>query len=467
MTGGRGFCKRQFVFLAVFFYAASGCGKDDSCTHAGCAKSYERSYAFSDSPAGEMNLNPQKINGRLENIGGISALWLWGTRDEIGYAEGALLCGRITKVFKEYFLDHVITNMAKKPYGTIKALLPLKYKISMDDEIELKAMLRGMRDHCPPQDLIIKSGNLEFLAFGSRPIEYADLVVMHTLGDGGCSSLSVWGDLSDTGSTMQVRNFDYFTDTNSTIMNEHIVKIYKSSSNQNKKWVSISVPGITGCISCFTEDGASLTIEDVPDIKNPVTFMRPAPRILTARWALINSTGSDDFFSRMKNYYDKNFYNMGSNISLNVPCNNTSCTGSVTIETDGQRSHPDGAATIRYPGEKEPMLNTGNALIATNHHIKRHEPSVSGDSFERYRTLAQNVNEIAALSGKIGEKHLMDLIRLVARRGAYYTLNTTLFDASARTISLYVGDMNKPAPFQSPRVLKMDELFSRFDSFGQ
>jgi hypothetical protein len=48
------------------------------------------------------------VNGFLEDVDGIDVLWLWGTRDEMGYAEGAILCGRIRDMFRDYVLDYVV-----------------------------------------------------------------------------------------------------------------------------------------------------------------------------------------------------------------------------------------------------------------------------------------------------------------------------------------------------------------------
>jgi len=48
------------------------------------------------------------VNGRWDEVDGMRVLRLWGTRDEMGYAEGALACTEMVDLFQTYVLDYMV-----------------------------------------------------------------------------------------------------------------------------------------------------------------------------------------------------------------------------------------------------------------------------------------------------------------------------------------------------------------------
>ncbi|MBN1769718.1 MAG: hypothetical protein JXB32_00540, partial [Deltaproteobacteria bacterium] len=203
---------------------------------------------------------PREIQGRLETDGELPVLYLWGTHEELGYAEGALLCGRITRFFVDYILDHAVLNSGYD-YATVSSLVRLMHRFPEGFLAEMEAMIQGMHDHCPAADLFLESENLEPAAGGRRQITVDDLKVAHALPDFLCSSLSAWGEASATGNTIHARNLDFFFDAGGTFLAEHLIKVY-DSEDEGVRFLSVAIPGLTGCISCFGENGAGLTIHN-------------------------------------------------------------------------------------------------------------------------------------------------------------------------------------------------------------
>ncbi len=142
------------------------------------------------------------------------------------YAEGALACGHITELIESFVLELAV-SASGMDYEAIRneVVAPSDYG---DAELEwMEALLAGMRDHCPPEALILESAFLEEGSGGRREITVEDLMVSNTLSDWHCSCFSAWGETSATGGLIYARNLDYTVDARAAVQRYQIVKLAK------------------------------------------------------------------------------------------------------------------------------------------------------------------------------------------------------------------------------------------------
>jgi hypothetical protein len=401
---------------------------------------------------------PPAVNGRLETVDGIDVLYLWGTRAEIGYAEGSLMCRRATRLVQDYILDYVVPASGLD-YATLLALVSMAYVFPAGDEAELEGMVEGMLDNCPPADLIVESPNLEPAAGGRRQLTLEDAKTAHALADWACSSLTVWGAASRTGRTLHARNLDFYQDDRGVILESHIVKLYSSAEEGGARWLSVAFPGLIGCISCFAENGAGLTIHNSNGLA-PSEPRGNVPRMLTARAALAASARAADPVRAAEDVLEAAPQQVGNNFHLSLPCPAEPCAGGAVFEYDGSVTHADGRVTVRQPGEYAGSLATDRAIVCTNHYLKRAEPVTAGSTAERYAVLAAGVNDSLA-SGGLDAAGALALMDRTAEIGTTPTIHTVIMDTAAMQLQLRVAPSTTvEAPAAAPVVLDFARLFA-------
>lgn len=395
------------------------------------------------------------LHGRLDTSGARDILYLWGTREEMGYAEGALTCDRIAPLFKDYLLGHLVAQYSGYPYEVIRPVVLASIAFEDGDLREMQALYQGALDNCTPEQLTIESPYLEADSGGKRMMEFEDLLFANAVADFGCSSFSVWGEASATGNTLHGRNFDWAVDPDGTFSDNHILKVY-DSSEENARFASLMVPAMTGCVTCVTEEGVSLTMHNEGGLE--ATYSTEiSPRMSAARAALAATDGATDVVAAAEEVLASRRQYTGNNLHLAFPLGrSTPNVGAVVFEYDGNYEHIDGEVTVRWPGE-DPDLPQTNAIIATNHYIKRAAPATSGDSFDRAMSLRQ---DILALSNNLNIDHGRDLLAHVERAQDGLTVHSVLIDTQNRTLEVFVTpDAVTPAPDAEPFIVNLDQLF--------
>jgi len=114
-----------------------------------------------------------EFNGFLEQVDGMKVIWLWGTHEEMGYAEGALLCGSLTKTIQEMVYSN--PGMALG-VDTVVSTIESMVDIPAESQRQMRGMIKGLQEHCPAEDLILQS---EYLEEGSRPVQYEDVLIQN------------------------------------------------------------------------------------------------------------------------------------------------------------------------------------------------------------------------------------------------------------------------------------------------
>jgi hypothetical protein len=401
-----------------------------------------------------------EVNGALGRVDGVDVLWLWGAPDEMGYAEGALLCGRITRVVA----DGLLSNPLLSDYDAVVSLVQETAAVPLEREQQLRAMLAGMQERCPAAELEVDGAELPG---GPRPITYEDLLLLNYVGViqdlMACSSLTVWGEASATGATLHARNLDSAGGFDATKLAETMVKVYRRTLTPSGTWASVALPGRVGCISCFDDRGAGITNHnaDRSALASTDTAGLAAIEDLSEQ-ALLAVGSASDPVAAADAVYDGARRRGGNNLHLFLSCPGGVCPGAVVYEHDGNAAHPDGRATARRPGAVDDGLETGAATVCTNHFMERADPSTAAaGSLARYQILVDGVNAAVQTGGLdiAGALRLMtDVSAADLTAPTYYT---TIVDTSSMTLYLHVAaSIDDDAPLQPPHVLPLRDLFA-------
>ena len=403
-----------------------------------------------------------EVNGRLETIDGVDVLYVWGTRREMGYAEGALLCGRITQMLQNYILDTAVPESGLT-YDTLLAGIAIFHAFPEGDEEHMKGIMYGMQDHCDPEDLIVESENLEASAGGSREAIYEDIRVAHALPDYLCSSLTVWGEASKSGKTMHARNLDFYTDPFDEFITGQMVKVYDSDDDGGARYMSVSIPGLVGCISCFSEDGRGITLHNADGYPDTSEYGN-VPRVLAGRQALVDMIGAADPAAAAEEAIELLPQRVGDIFHVSFPCDGSDCDGGAILELDGDSTQEDGMVTVRVPGEDGGDLATMDAVITTNHFLKRMDPSgidPESSTAVRYGLVKEGVNFAVGFGGLDveGAFEIMDSVTQLKVDGC--TVHTVIMDTDAMELHLYIAqDGDHVATDATAVVLDFEDLFS-------
>lgn len=396
------------------------------------------------------------LHGRIERHGDRDVLYLWGTREEMGYAEGALYCDRVAPLFKDYLLEHLVGEYSDYTYDIARVYVLATTEFQEDDLRELEAMYQGMVDTCTPEELTVTS---EYLGpnVGSRVLELDDLLFANAVADFGCSSFTAWGAASATGDTIHGRNFDWAVDSGGTFLEEHLIKVY-DSEEEGARWASVSVPALAGCITCVTEEGVGLTMHNVSGL-DPTKTVDISPRMFAARAALAATYEADDVVAAAEAELEARPQLVGNNLHLSFPTARGGGIGAVVFEYDGAADHEDGQVTVRYPGEDPDRART-LGIAATNHYVKRRAPEMDGDSYERQISLLQAIDD-AEQGGGIALDRGHEMLSAVVNGYSGLTVHSILVDTANRELRLHVAaDPQSPAPDAEPTVLDLDALFA-------
>ncbi len=447
--------KRWFsLMLALALIPGSwGCGEgDDDDDSAGPAGDDDDDSA---GPAGDDDDDDADdgVHGRIEEIDGIEVLHLWGTREEMGYAEGALYCHQMPGLFKAYILEYLVADYGV-PYEMIQALVENAIALDDGDLAEMEALFQGAEDHCSPEEFLVESEYLEEAANGSRELEFGDLVAANILGDFGCSSFSVWGEASATGDTIHARNFDWAIDPGGVFLEQHILKTYDSSEQGGARYASLTVPGLIGCMSCITAEGRAITMHNVGGLE-ATQSTGIYPRMLATRAALAATWQSDDPAASAEAVLEAALQRVGNNLHLSYPTGSDSPGGAVVFEYDGATDHEDGQATVREPGY-DVDLTTPDAVACTNHYVQRTDPPSEGDSFDRQQTLLTGIDASVAAGGLDAD----GAHALIAQVANGYTAHSVVVDSAAGVLRVYVApEPGTPATDAEPHVIDLTALF--------
>ena len=394
------------------------------------------------------------LHGRIETVDGLDVVKLWGTREEIGYAEGALYCHQMPDLLRDYVLEYLVADYGV-PYSMVLALVENAITLPPDDERELQAMWAAAEEHCTEEELWIESEYLEPDAEGARAVNYTDLVAANILADWGCSSFTAWGDATTSGETIHGRNFDWAIDPGGRFLEQHVLKVYSSDEEGGARFASLTTPGLVGCITCFSEEGVGLTMHNIWEAEDATQATGIHPRMLATRSALTATWGADDLVAEAEVALEAAPQRAGNNLHLSFPTERGGGSGAVVFEFDGNYDHADGQVTVRHPGFDE-GISGDDAIACTNHYLERRDPPDDNDSTQRLSVLQAGLND--ALAGAAldteGARALIEAVSWEA------TAHSVVMDHAAGELRIYVApEPGVPAPTSDPTVIDLAGIF--------
>lgn len=361
------------------------------------------------------------LTGRLGRCEQLRILELWGTRQQAGFTHGYLLASEIIDLIDGYVLDENIIGDPATYNTLLAANVQRMFTWSDDDVAELQAMLNGARARLGDD---FRSAKLD------RPLELRDLMVVNTIADWFgflCSSLSVWGELSDDGQLRTGRNLDF---PNTPIMAKGQLVLFYQADQKN--WAGVSWPGLIGVYTGFSADGVTMLMHD----SNGRAAIRSngfVPRSLILRRALV-AARPDHFLADVTTVFRRNPVMVGNNIHVSGPGDPPAG----VFEYDGS-AEGDGV-TLRLATDNAEHLRS--AIWCTNHMRSRRAP----DPGWRFPRLTRKVNHAAKYDDPISRERLFVLMEEVRQE---MTLHTVVFEPRQRVMHVRIPVMQeKPVRFQ-------------------
>lgn len=396
------------------------------------------------------------LTGALEEAQGLPLLKLWGSHYDKGYAHGFLLAEDITLLLDNYMLG---TLYDQDNYWRTTVLVRRFVRLPYRFRRELQGMFDG---------IVAAIGRDGFYStILGRPFTVDDLVAWNMApeifrlsfpSDSGfqvapqfCSSLAAWGEASDEGDLIVARNLD-FGYPGDLIDRFSIVVSYRSPGT-DRDVVSVTWPGIIGCLTCMNEDGEGAVLDfgnnepaleqllflfggiyaGIPKYYTPVLLaLRQTLERPVRPWLRRDPAGS--FFSRLRWLHFAGSFD----ILLFSPARSfwqrDGYPASV-LECNHMRS------VLRTPEDNdshEPVLENAEMLTVTNHHRTLSPP----EPCPRYEILVDRLNDCETLDLDAA----LDIARSVAQDdGPFHTVHLVGFNADRKQVRVSFADETQGA----------------------
>jgi hypothetical protein len=199
-------------------------------------------------PEEEQTITYKQGGGVLKDVKGKKVLYLWGTPEERGYAQGYLVGPQI-RDWIEYVCIEYFAGSISYYKNDVMYHVANRYKWTADDDAENNAILKGMRD----------SGTNMWIPLLGREVTINDLRAIQAYGEWWCSSVSVWGPGTQNselkGGLIHGRNMDGETDLRKVTVNDALIFAIEPSDPNRKRRVCVDWPGFIGTYSGMNEDG--------------------------------------------------------------------------------------------------------------------------------------------------------------------------------------------------------------------
>jgi len=147
---GHGILWTLALALALVFGAGCPADDDDVTGDDDTSGDDDSGSSDDDDSAGD------ELHGRIEHVDGIDVLYLWGSRYEMGYAEGALYCQQMPVLFKSYVLEYLVADYGV-PYEMVLALVENAVELDEGDLSEMQGIVDGARAHCSEEEFWVES----------------------------------------------------------------------------------------------------------------------------------------------------------------------------------------------------------------------------------------------------------------------------------------------------------------------
>src|SRR5262245_10886642 len=301
----------------------------------------------------EAVVDPAHLCGRLEHVDRLPVLYLWGTPQQRGAAQGYLLAADIHAMLTEYLEDEHLSG-GPRVYENVTIRLVTSAALQRGPRIdeELRGMIAGVKARLGEKGMRVEALN--------RPIGIQDLIAVQSASDSpplGCSSFAAWGHMTKDGRTLAARNLDWFA---AKCLVDHRVLVVRAPDPKAGRlgWASLTWPGAIGCYTGMNEEGVTMCIHDVPT-GMPRVGLAMMPRPLALREAIElshASTAFDDIPAVLR----RQKIMMATNVPVAAP-SSAGGAASAVFEYDGWGGK-DAGVTMRRPDSQHEWQ------ICTNHY---------------------------------------------------------------------------------------------------
>lgn len=385
------------------------------------------------------------VHGRLDAIGGLKVLRVWGTPAERGYAHGFLLGRDIAATGIAEFT----ARFARKPALLQQARAAVGRLIAYPDEAraEIEAMFAGVVDSKATLDM----PELE------RAFDLQDLLVANALdvfGLMGCSGFTVWGDQVVGGGVLTARNFDW------PLTGRHLLDatmLVVQHFPDGRAVASVGWPGFVGTVTGVSNDGVAVFLH----VGSAKITMTPEPEswptAVAAREILAHHDGVDVgvMETAAKKLLEYTSPPAGFLTHVVVPRPAGQRSPSLIFETDAH------SCELAKPAP--------GACVLTNHfHTRSDGRAASKDSLDREKRVCGEIDEwLGEGDHRVSIEEAWRVLESVQRGGghAFGTLHSLVFRHEPWCFELRIADSDAKgvvaAPV-SPRrfVLTREQVFA-------
>jgi len=365
---------------------------------------------------------------------GVPVLVLRGTHRQRGEAHGMLAAREIIDVIGRA-LAPVVNRHSPRAWDDSFLPAARRFRLAPRYRKELAGMLDGIRRALPdPADRRLRSLD--------REIGPDDLHALQCLGDVmgmQCSTITVWGRLTDDGGPLTARNLDYAA---FPIHRYALVIAAEPAEAGLRPTVEFSAAGFVGASTTMSADGVFVAIHDVRGATAPTARSGLTARLPALRTALESARPAHavaDLAKALKGTKPA----LGSNVHVSLPRGSDGpATPAAVIEWEaaaGQRTNGVAVRTVRRPSDDDEPF-----ILCTNHHATRHahDPHRRPDSRARAERLARAAR-IAVENGRtIGGGEACGLLDSVCKRGRVVTHLSAIAWPDRATVAFAVS----PAP---------------------
>ncbi len=379
---------------------------------------------------------PKQVTGELSVVDGVRVLRLWGTLSKQGFAQGYLIGQDVVDLWDGFLSSGAVGG---SPQGYEEAVLPKLgiMVIAPRYEAELRGILAGLE---------ARAGGPVQLPSVGRAFRYEDLVAANCVPDLsrlGCSSFAAWGSMTKGGKTLAGRNMDWYP-IPALAGTQIIVARAAPPDSDRLGWVSVTWPGVIGCLTGMNSEGVSIATHDARGFK-PTTATGYTPYILTFRDA-IESAKAATAFADVAQVLRKRACTVGNNMMVTRPYTGAGPAAAV-FEFDGDHTHTNGV-TERLPDANVPYL------ACTNHYRKRTPPVTCGRFAKIDSVLASTLQDAQQYLDRETAWTLLDSVAIAE----IATHHSVVFEPNASLMHVALMTDGKPAPQCRPAALNVSEL---------
>lgn len=370
-------------------------------------------------------VDAESLQSTLQEVQSIRVLTLRGTSYQRGLAHGRLLAADVLAMVDTLGGTGLLLDDTDD-YDRVVIPMMEKFLFSADELAEMQGILAGVQAELGEKAVLEKIG---------RAITLADLKAANTAGDWyrqACSTFAAWGERAKDGHVWVGRNFDFLPAD--AFFRTQMIVVNKPAPGR-RAWVTVSAPGMIGCITGFNSAGVFVSVHDV-FLPKRTPGEGYTPRLLVLR-RLMEACDARDLRAQALPILEGARHMFDNSIFLAAPVTDGT-TPAVVFECNDDREN-DRGVTVRTPADNEKKL-AGELLTCTNHFRKRVEPQWNPMNY-RYPLLRQ------VLMAKTGRGELVDFDIARKTMGAVrlpITVHTAIADLNARELWYAPGGYLNP-----------------------